>query len=341
MTHLILQSCGPSTSLQDHGRFGWQKYGLGPAGAMDRLAQAEANALVGNGAGAGVIEMAVAGLRFTVEGGSVRVAVAGGDQKLTVDGVTVAPVSSVTVQAGQVVEIGGMRSGRFGYLAVAGGFKAPMPLGSMAYHTRAGIGGLAGRFLQAGDQLALNLQSPSGADVVGDKLLSRRAGRFRVIAGPQDDFFSDAGWMTFLSSSYTITQNADRMGIRLSGPAIAHNAKGYNIVSDGIVTGSIQVPGSGEPLILLADRQTTGGYPKIATVISADLPRLAQASPGETLQFERVSRDEAVAALKAQMAAIDAFRAALKPRGGIALDSAQLLATPLIDGWISMDEWLD
>jgi 5-oxoprolinase (ATP-hydrolysing) subunit C len=341
MTQLILLTCGPSTSLQDHGRFGWQKFGLGPAGAMDRLAQAEANALVGNAAGAAVVEMAVAGLRFTVEGGAARIAVAGGDQKVTVDGVTASAVSSVTVAAGQTVDIGGVRAGRFGYLAIAGGFKAPLSLGSMAFHSRAAIGGVAGRFLQAGDHLPLNLQQPAGADLVGDKPLARRAGRFRVIAGPQDDYFSEAGWATFLSATYTITQNADRMGIRLSGPAIAHSAKGYNIVSDGIVTGSIQVPGSGEPLILLADRQTTGGYPKIATVITADLPRLAQASPGETLQFERVSRDEAVAALKGQMAAIEAFKASLKPRGGVALDSAQLLATPLIDGWISMEDWLD
>jgi 5-oxoprolinase (ATP-hydrolysing) subunit C len=339
MTHILIQACGPTTSLQDHGRFGWQKYGLGPAGVMDRLAQAEANALVGNGAGAGVIEMAIAGMRFSIEGGSARIAIAGAAQKMTIDGVAVPPVSSITVERGQTVEIGGVKAGRFGYLAVAGGFAVALQLGSMAYHSRALIGGQDGRVLAAGDQVPLNLQAPSGQDTSGTQFVPRREGRLRVLPGPQDDYFSDAGWQTFLNSPYTITANADRMGLRLTGAAIQHSAKGYNIVSDGIVTGSIQVPGSGEPLILLADRQTTGGYPKIATVISADLPRLAQASPGERLTFERISRDEAVAALKAQMAAIDAFKAGLKPQGAVALGSAELLATRLIDGWISAEDW--
>ena len=339
MTRLLIQACGPSTSLQDHGRFGWQKYGLGPAGAMDRLAQAEANALVGNAAGAAVVEMAVAGMRFTVEGGAARVALAGATQRMTVDGAVVATATSVTVQSGQVVDIGGVKAGRFGYLAVAGGIDAPLQLGSMAFHSRAMIGGLDGRFLQAGDSLPLHLDAPSGPDVMGVSFVPRRDGRLRVLAGPQDDYVSEGGWRTFLSESYTITANADRMGMRLAGPAIAHSAKGYNIVSDGIVTGSIQVPGSGEPLIRLADRQTTGGYPKIATVISADLPRLAQCGPGDRLTFVRTSRDEAIAALQAQMTAIAAFKASLKPQGAVSLDSAQLLSTRLIDGWISADDW--
>jgi 5-oxoprolinase (ATP-hydrolysing) subunit C len=144
-----------------------------------------------------------------------------------------------------------------------------------------------------------------------------------------------------LNEAYTITANADRMGMRLSGPAIAHNDKGYNIVSDGIVTGSIQVPGSGEPLLLLADRQTTGGYPKIATVITADLPRLAQSGPGDQLRFERITRESAIAALRAQQSAIDAFKAGLKPQGTFALDSEQLLAARLIDGWVSATDWGD
>jgi 5-oxoprolinase (ATP-hydrolysing) subunit C len=343
MTRLIIQTCGPSTSLQDHGRFGWQKYGLGPAGAMDRLAQAEANALVGNVAGAGVIELAIAGMRFTIEDGAARIALAGAEQKLTVDGVAVPPAAAVTVQAGQVVDISGVKVGRFGYLAVAGGFDVPLQLGALAYHSRALMGGFNGRTLQAGDALALRLPTPpSRPDLMAPGGFVRRPkGRLRVVAGPQDDYFGEAGWGTFLGEAYTITANADRMGLRLTGPAIAHNARGYNIVSDGIVTGSIQVPGSGEPLILLADRQTTGGYPKIATVITADLPRLAQSGPGCQLRFERVTRHEAIAALRAQQAAIEAFKASLKAQGASALDSAQLLSASLIDGWVSATDWHD
>jgi 5-oxoprolinase (ATP-hydrolysing) subunit C len=340
MTHLVVQACGPGTTLQDFGRFGWQKFGLGPAGSMDRVAQAEANALVGNAPGAAVIEMAIVGMRLLVEGGPARIAIAGSGQPITVDGVSVAPLSSVTVQSGQTIDIGTVRQGRFGYLAVAGGFHLKPKLGSLAYHTRAAVGGVDDRPIRAGDQLPLLMQTPAGSDLVGTAFVPRREGRFRVIIGPQEVHVSEAGWRTFLDATYTITQNADRMGMRLTGPPIAHSAKGYNIVSDGIVTGSIQLPGSGEPLILLADRQTTGGYPKLATVITADLPRLAQMAPGDSLRFERVSRDEAVLALKSQQASIEAFKLGLKPIGAGGLDSASLLATQLVDGWISADDWM-
>jgi hypothetical protein len=199
MTRLIIQTCGPSTSLQDHGRFGWQKYGLGPAGAMDRLAQAEANALVGNVAGAGVIELAIAGMRFTIEDGAARIALAGAEQKLTVDGVAVPPAAAVTVQAGQVVDISGVKVGRFGYLAVAGGFDVPLQLGALAYHSRALMGGFNGRTLQAGDALALRLPTPpSRPDLMAPGGFVRRPkGRLRVVAGPQDDYFGEVGHVSW------------------------------------------------------------------------------------------------------------------------------------------------
>jgi biotin-dependent carboxylase-like uncharacterized protein len=334
MTRLVVLACGPGTSLQDHGRFGWQRFGLGPAGAMDRAALAMANALVGNGAGAAGIELALAGARLRVEEGSARVALAGAEQTLSVEGRVIAPLTSVTVKAGETIQVATARQGQFGYLAVAGGFAITPQLGSLALHMRAGIGGIDGRGLRDGDRLALLVETPPGEDVTATVAFETPGGPIRVLLGPQDDYFSEAGIATLLSATYTVTPQADRMGIRLAGPKIEHGPKGYNIVSDGIATGSIQVPGIGEPLVLLADRQTTGGYPKIATVISADLGRIAQMRPGDTLRFCRVARAEAIAALKAQAASLEAFRRGLMPVRRALHDSAELLGMNLVDGWI-------
>ena len=335
MTELVIQACGPGTTIQDQGRFGWQKYGLGPAGAMDRQAQAVANALVGNGAGDAVIELALAGARFLVEGGSCRIAVAGAAMPLKIDGAVIAPLMAVTVQAGQVIDIGTARSGQFGYLAVAGGFALQPVLGSLALHMKAAVGGLDGRAFRAGDRLPLLLAAPTGPDFAAKQAIDVHSGPIRVMLGPQDDHFTTDGLATFLSAEYTISLNADRMGIRLTGPKIEHGPKGYNIVSDGIATGAIQVPGNGEPIILLADRQTTGGYPKIANVITADLGRLAQLRPGDSVRFANVTRDDAIALLRAQLAAHEQLRASLRPVGTADLDSTRLLSLNLVDGWIN------
>ena len=315
MTELVVLSAGPATSLQDAGRFGWQRYGVGPAGAMDRPALALANALVGNAPGAGGIEFALVGGRLQVAGGSARVALAGADSGIKVDGKPVAPLTSATLHEGQTLEVGAARAGMFFYLAVAGGFSVPPVLGSLALHHRAGMGGLQGRTLRAGDRLVLALAEPSGPELTLPELPPAEAGPFRVVLGPQSDHFTQAGIATFLGSDYLITDQADRMGMRLSGPAIEHSAKGYNIVSDGIPTGAIQVPGNGLPLVLLADRQTTGGYPKIATVISADLPRLAQCRPRTKVRFASVGREEAVRIAREADAALRSARSQDSPGG--------------------------
>jgi 5-oxoprolinase (ATP-hydrolysing) subunit C len=333
MSRLIIETCGPGTSIQDFGRFGWQRYGVGPAGAMDRLSLAMANVLVGNGPGAGGIEFTLAGGRFRVSEGPVRVAAIGADLKI--DGVAVPALSSVTVEPERVIEVLSARVGLYSYLAIAGGLQLTPELGSLSLHVRAGIGGIGGRALMTGDHLTLNAASVGGDDLAAAQGIARDEGPIRVLLGPQDDYFSAAGIATLLSSAYLITPQADRMGLRLSGPVIAHGPKGYNIVSDGIVTGSIQVPGAGTPIVLLADRQTTGGYPKIATVISADLGRLAQMRPGHTLRFDAVTRAAAVAALRAEADGLVRFRAELRPAGAAGLDSERLLSLTLIDGWVS------
>jgi len=332
MTELVIESAGPATSLQDAGRFGWQRYGVGPAGAMDRPALALANLLVGNAPEVAAIEFALAGGRLRAAGGSARLALAGADAILKIGGRPVAALTSVTVHEGEAVEIGAARAGAYFYLAVAGGFTIAPSLGSLSLHHRTGIGGSQGRTLRAGDRLPLRLPEPSGPELALPEPPQAAPGPIRVVLGPQDDHFSDAGISTFLDSGFTISGQADRMGMRLDGPRIEHSPKGYNIVSDGIPTGGIQVPGNGLPLILLADRQTTGGYPKIATVIGADLPRLVQCRPGSVLQFAAVERAEAVRIARAADDAFRAFIGRVRPAGLAALDSRELLSVNLIGG---------
>jgi biotin-dependent carboxylase-like uncharacterized protein len=334
MTALVVLAAGPATSLQDLGRFGWQRFGVGPAGAMDRPALALANALVGNPAGVAAIEFALAGGRLRVEEGAARIAVAGADSNLRIDGRFVTVLTSATAHEGQTIEIGPARTGVFSYLAVAGGLALTPALGSLSLHHRTGVGGLHGRSLRAGDRLPLALSAPAGPELALSAATGHSAGPIRVVLGPQDDHFTPAGIATLLGSEYMISEQADRMGLRLNGPELEHSAKGYNIVSDGIPTGAMQVPGNGLPLILLADRQTTGGYPKIATVISADLPRLVQCRPGTRLRFAAVGRAEAVQIVKTADAAFRALLAKIRPAGLAGLDSSELLSVNLVDGVI-------
>lgn len=332
MTEFVVLSAGPATSLQDAGRFGWQRFGVGPAGAMDRLSLALANVLVGNQPGHAAIEFALAGGRLQVSGGNARIALAGADSLLKIDGRPVMPLTSVTVQDGQTIELTTASSGIFFYLAVAGGFAIAPALGSLSLHHRTGIGGLEGRTLRTGDRLLLEMSEASGPELALPEPLRAQQGPIRVVLGPQDDYFTAAGIVTLVNSEYVISEQADRMGMRLTGPRIEHDAKGFNIVSDGIPTGAMQVPGNGLPLILLADRQTTGGYPKIATVISWDLPRLVQCRPGTLLRFTAVERAEAVRIAKSADAEFRALVAKMRPAGLAGLDSSELLAINLVDG---------
>ncbi len=338
MAALVVRSIGPGASLQDAGRIGWQRYGVGPAGAMDRWSLALANVLVGNGPGAAAIELPLAGARLEVGDAIVRVAIAGADCALKIDGREVPPFTATSVHAGGVIEVGAPRGGVFSYLAIAGGMGLPPALGSLSLHARMAIGGIEGRTLRVGDRIPLQLSEPVGPDMAFSRPLPPiEDGPIRVVLGPQDDYFTPAGLATFLSEPYRITPQADRMGFRLTGPKIEHGPRGFNIVSDGIPTGAIQVPGSGEPIILLADRQTTGGYPKIATVVTADLPRLVQQRPGSELRFAAITRIAAQALLRAQLQELDRLRASLRPAGFVDLDSARLLSLNLIDGWTAGD----
>jgi allophanate hydrolase len=187
------------------------------------------------------------------------------------------------------------------YLAIEGGLAIPPVLGSTSTYVRGRIGGFQGRRLQQGDLVPLNLNrvDPRAESVMKRELHLGMNDPIRVILGPQADYFTEDAIEMFLSSEYTVSSQSDRMGFRLEGPALAHS-RGYNIISDGVVTGSIQVPGSGQPVVLMVDNPTTGGYPKLATVISSDIPTLARRTPGRTVRFVAVTIDEAHVACKQQ-----------------------------------------
>ncbi len=331
---LVVVDPGPFATIQDLGRRGYQRFGVSGSGAMDELSLRLANMLAGNEAGEAAIEFSFAGGTYEVDADSCRVSVAA-DVPLRIDGAPAAAYAALTIRRGARLVIGRIASGLRGYLAVAGGFDIAPVLGGLSTHTRAGFGGFQGGALVAGARLPLR----SAAATEAPALLLDAAhwpkvrDTVRVVLGPQDDHFTPAGRRTFLESEYRISSQSDRMGCRLEGPPIEH-AGDFNIISDGIVAGSIQVPGSRLPIILLADRQPTGGYPKIATVISADLPILAQKRPGEAIRFAAVSQAAAEELRIAMLRGIETLRGALRaaPARHAALDSERLLSVNLISG---------
>ena len=298
-TGLEVITPGLMTSVQDRGRFGFQALGISVSGALDPDGFDLANALAGNEAGTGALEIRMLGPTLEVTAESVTVALAGtgaGIEVMSPEREMISACRSVTFRKGQVFRIGAIGDSAVCYLAVHGGFDLPDVYGSQSTCMSAGFGGFHGRILEKGDCLPLR---KAAAESVSQRILRRppepdSSPVIRVIAGPQDDYFSAAGIETFFRTGYTVSQAVNRMGMRLEGAAVAHE-KGFNIASDGIVRGAIQVPGNGLPIILMADCQTTGGYPKIATVISTDMPKLGRMMPGADIRFEAVSVEEAEA----------------------------------------------
>lgn len=295
MTDALLHAVAPSpfSTVQDFGRVGWRRFGVTGAGAMDIESHAVANALVGNAVEAATIEFAHGGGEWAISGAPARIAVAGGSFAASIDGQAVPDGSSAVLRPGARLQIGGARDAVWGYLAVSGGIRVERELGSRATYVRAGIGGLDGRKLEAGNALPLQPPAVSGPE----RRLHRAraddpAAPIRVVLGPQDDYFTAESIAVFLGSHYQVTWQADRMGYRLEGPPLEHS-RGFNIVSDAILPGSIQVPGNGRPIVLLRDAQTTGGYPKVATIISADLGRFAQLRPLSRMRFAAVTPEAA------------------------------------------------
>lgn len=325
-------------TVQDLGRIGFMALGMPTAGAMDRVGLTLANALAGNPANTAGLEIGVMGPDLLVEADSVRVALAGPLSPALIDGPDAQPKPiesnrSHLLKRGQTLRVGMVEGSSTAYFAIAGGLALPAFMGSLSTYARAGIGGFEGRKLAAGDLLPLKLAAaPSGDERKLAAPFDYGSGPIRVIWGPQDDYFSAKGRATFVGSEYRVSKEADRMGIRFEGPTIEHS-KGADIISDGIGPGAIQVPGAGLPIVLLADRQTVGGYSKIATVASVDLPRLGRLLPGQTVRFAAITVEEAEKLRRDQDArlkrAIAEFQTA-RPPGGI--DLAKLYEENLIDG---------
>ncbi len=279
------------TTVQDLGRPGYQRFGVPASGALDGFALAAANGLVGNEPGAAGLEITLVGpvLKVMAEG---LVACTGADLGFSIDGEPAAMWQAHRVRPGQVIAFSGRRFGCRAYIACAGGVAVPPVMGSRSTYTRARLGGLAGRALRIGDRIPAG-PLPQGWRQRHGLALPRNLRRYglpqpvRVILGPQLDRFRAVAVERLLGAPFRVTPQSDRMGLRLHGPRLVHRG-GADILSEGVAPGSIQVPGDGQPIVLLADRQTTGGYAKIATVISADLDFLGQAAPGERVTFRAV-----------------------------------------------------
>jgi biotin-dependent carboxylase-like uncharacterized protein len=287
----ILDS-GPLTTVQDLGRFGHLRHGIPPSGPMDRGAFVLANRLVGNADDAAALECTLMGPHFRVHD-ACAIASTGADMPIAIDGRQAPRCTTLIVEAGATVKIGSARSSVRSYVAFSGGIDVPVVMGSRSTYARGGLGGYEGRALKKGDRLSLLPAELPERMRVESHLSSRRdESAIRVILGPQADRFTDEGIGTFLETPYEMLPQSDRMGARLRGAPVAH-VRGHDIISDGIALGSIQVVGDGQPIILLVDRQSTGGYTKLATVCSFDIGRIAQTRPGRLLRFQAITVDEA------------------------------------------------
>ncbi|HUU35133.1 MAG TPA: biotin-dependent carboxyltransferase family protein [Vicinamibacterales bacterium] len=298
---LVVLRPGLLTTVQDLGRWGSQALGVPVAGPMDTFAHRLANALVGNPAAAATLEVTLLGPELRAERALV-VAVAGAAFELTVDGRPVGHQASFALAPGAVLRFGVRQGGSRAYLAVAGGIDTPPVLGSRSTHLVSGMGGLAGRALVSGDVLPVGTPTRGGPPRAGRPLtrpVPAARPALRVMLGPQDAWFSRQSVETLLHELYRVSTKSNRMGFRLEGPALAV-VRPEEALSEPVPFGAIQVPAGGAPILLMADRQTAGGYPKIATVITADLPVAGQLGPGDVVTFTACIRAEARAALLAR-----------------------------------------
>jgi biotin-dependent carboxylase-like uncharacterized protein len=308
MSGLRVLESGFLTTVQDLGRPGFAIHGVATAGAADPVALRLGNRLVGNARGAAALELTLTGGTFRFEGDAV-LAFAGADPKAEAGGSALAPWTAHPIPSGTTIRCGALTGGARSYLCVRGGLDVPRVLGSASTHLAAGLGGLGGRPLRAGDRLAI----ASGA--LWPLLDSRidplpipgyRAGApFRVVDGVQSGWFDDEARREFFSAAWTVGEACDRMGIRMTGPALRRRDT-REMVTEGVTRGAVQVPGGGSPIVLLVEAPTTGGYPKIACVIAADLARLGQIRPRDRVRFESTTLRAASAAAEAQEGALAA-----------------------------------
>jgi len=308
-------SPGIMSSVQDLGRFGCARYGVAASGALDGFAVRVGNLLVGNDEKAAVVETTLMGLRIKVLRDTV-VAVTGGDLQARKGSEPLPLWRSQLVREGETIAFSGPARGFRSYLAVAGGIQVAAVMGSRSTNLASGFGGFEGRPLRKGDILAAapvkDLTRYADRVFLPEAVPTYSAPwRLRIVWGPQDDHFSDEGKQTFVTAGFTVSPDSDRTGIRLKGPVVTRKpGLEESIISEGILSGAVQVPGDGQPIIILGET-ASGGYRKIATVISADLPLLGQITPGDEVSFEAVSMDAAVQALREMESKIETFKRSL------------------------------
>lgn len=311
----LVEQAGPLTTVQDRGRFGYLRYGVTEAGPMDRHAFAIAQAALGNPPGAAAIETTIGGLALRCVEGEVTVASVGGGFRALLDGAEVGAWAVFPVREGSLLTVKPGFWGSWTYLAFAGEIEAPAWLGSRATHLLSGFGG--GR-IEAGQRIEVRgaERRPGQEGDLPLPVTARPLREVRVVLGPQDRFFAPEAIRALLTEPFVLTGEYDRMGVRLRGPRLAV-AGALDMPSEALPRGAVQVPGHGDPIVLLADHQTTGGYPKIAVLASADQDGFAQLRSREAVAFRAIRAEQAVAAAVARQGAVQRYLEALagRPRG--------------------------
>jgi biotin-dependent carboxylase-like uncharacterized protein len=338
MSNITIERSGLLSTIQDEGRFNLRHLGIPWSGCMTPVWQKLSNALVGNGSTHSVIECWEGVLQFTTGDNGIRLAVAADlavVMTIEADSQTIQmnPFQSYTAPPNSTVKLSNTGNFRHAIIAIAG-LDVPHQLGSSSTYAKASLGGINGAALKVGDTLPVSIALGGVEHVCANPLTDAyKSGELRVVLGPQQDHFSDEGINHLLNSDYTLGTDADRMGVRLSGPAVLHkNAASKDIVSDAIVPGSIQVPGTGQPIVMLRDAHTAGGYPKVATVVSIDLPLLGLQRAGNVFRFRAISIDEAVDSVRQQKKDVDYALDNLRQVVQLSLTTETLLSNNLIDG---------
>jgi len=304
---LLVESGGLLTTVQDLGRGGRRRFGLPQSGAMDSLALRVTNLLIGNGPGAAALEFTFPGPRLRAVR-AVAVALGGADHAPTVNGRAAGMWTAHRLEAGDVLAFGAPRAGNWGYLAIPGGVDVPEVMASRATYLPARLGGHGGRRLDAGDRVGCARTAPASMLRLPERLWpSLGACEVRVVLGPQEDYFTDDAVRALVEAPFQVSREFDRAGYRLDGPRLAHRARA-ELLSDGLLPGALQVPSGGQPIVIMPDGPSTGGYPKIGAVVRPDLRRVAQARRGETIRFRAVDWDASHAAAREEAAYLAALR---------------------------------
>ena len=282
---------GVQTTVQDIGRYGYSHFGISSSGAADLFSFRLGNIIVGNTEELAGIEMTLLGADFQFNSDAV-IAITGSPFNLSLDRQEIPYNQSIHVKKNQILSVGITKGGARSYLLVKGGIKTENYLNSKTTHVMSGMGGFMGRPLKKGDMLEIDENSKINITDISNNLDEIDTSIIRINKGLQSSYFSDSTWAAFTSKMFTVSEVFSRMGIRLKGNPI-HSSKGNEILTEGIPLGAIQVPGGGEPIISFVEHQTTGGYPKIANVISADFCKVGQMKPGDKFQFELISFEDA------------------------------------------------